>query len=179
MTNHSGYSRQGVAEEIQIAEDGSIRQAEATSCDLNGRPLEGVGKYPAYIACNLMGNSGELSEDGKRKMTPCITQEGGDRECGPEQFIHNMTDKCVAGYKYFNFRNTAKIALSLRGSAHGQIIVRLHEEGEKAAQLQIALSGGDWERVETEFRVCDEKSALYLEYIGEGYFDLRDIEFAI
>lgn len=50
----SSYSRQGVAEEIQIAEDGSILQTEATSCGLNGRPLEGVGRYPAYIACNLM-----------------------------------------------------------------------------------------------------------------------------
>ncbi len=53
MTNRTFFSRQGVAEEINIGEDGHIEQVESTSCGLNGGPLIGHGTYPAYIACNL------------------------------------------------------------------------------------------------------------------------------
>lgn len=176
FTNHSSYSRQGVAEQVWIEEDGSIRQVEATSCGLNGGPLEGIGKYPAYIACNLIDNSNVKSADGKRIMEPCITQEGEDRESGPGQFVHNIRNKCVVGYKYFDFRNTTGIALILRGDAEGAITVKLRENGEETAVLPIGLSGGSWQRIETEFRVNSEKAALYLEYTGMGGFDLLEIE---
>ena len=46
-TNGSWYSRQGCAEPISIADDGSIEQVEITSCGLNGGPLGGQGEYPA------------------------------------------------------------------------------------------------------------------------------------
>ncbi|MBP3703354.1 MAG: GNAT family N-acetyltransferase, partial [Lachnospiraceae bacterium] len=52
-TNGNWYSRQGCAEEIQILPDGSIPQAEITSCGLNGGALEGKGVYPAYLVCHL------------------------------------------------------------------------------------------------------------------------------
>ena len=52
-TNATNYSRQGMAEKIFIREDGSIAQAEMTSCGLNDGPLPGSGVYPAYCACSL------------------------------------------------------------------------------------------------------------------------------
>lgn len=52
-TNGTWYSRQGCAEKLNVQKDGSISQAEMTSCGLNGGPLKGKGEYPAYIACNL------------------------------------------------------------------------------------------------------------------------------
>ena len=42
QTNRTQYSRQGCAERITIAEDGTIAQAEVTSCGLNGGPLHGM-----------------------------------------------------------------------------------------------------------------------------------------
>ncbi|MCR5508235.1 MAG: family 43 glycosylhydrolase [Lachnospiraceae bacterium] len=58
-TNGHNYSRQGCIERISISGDGSIVQAEITSCQ--GTPLKGTGVYPAYIACSLY-----LSEDENR-----------------------------------------------------------------------------------------------------------------
>ena len=177
MTNNSSYCRQGVAEQVWIEEDGSIRQAEATSCGLNGGPLAGIGKYPAYIACVLMDKNDNRAADGKKIMAPCITQEGEDRECGPEQFVYNIINKCVVGYKYFDFRNTSGIALVLRGNARGRLMVRYEENGEDKACMEILLQGGEWSRIEGKLPSGSEKSGLYLEFLGEGSIDLLEIAF--
>lgn len=60
-TNGHNYSRQECFEKITIEEDGSIKQAEVTSC--TGTPLEGKGVFPAYIACNMYLERDALSED--------------------------------------------------------------------------------------------------------------------
>lgn len=52
-TNGDAFNRQGCIEKIFFQEDGRILQVEMTSCGPNGRPLEGKGEYPAYLACNL------------------------------------------------------------------------------------------------------------------------------
>lgn len=52
-TNGDAFNRQGCIEKISFEGDGSIPQVEMTSCGSNGRPLEGRGEYPAYLACNL------------------------------------------------------------------------------------------------------------------------------
>lgn len=65
-TNGTRYSRQGCAEKLAIIPDGSIRQAEITSCGLNGGPLEGTGEYPAYIACNLFTDTPSVYVGGDR-----------------------------------------------------------------------------------------------------------------
>ena len=58
-TNRKQSSRQACAEQIRF-ENGKFYQAELTSCGLNGGPLKGRGKYPAYIACNLYGRDGTM-----------------------------------------------------------------------------------------------------------------------
>ena len=85
QTNRSMFSRQGCAEKITVEEDGSIHQAEMTSCGLNPGPLEGKGTYPASICCNLTGSkpasiSHVLAMGGRH---PYITQDGLDR--APEE----------------------------------------------------------------------------------------------
>ena len=59
QTNGTWYSRQGCAEKLTIEADGSIRQAEITSCGLNDGPLKGEGEYPSYLACHLFDSLGE------------------------------------------------------------------------------------------------------------------------
>ena len=177
LTNNSSYCRQGVAEQVWIEEDGSIQQAEATSCGLNGGPLVGIGKYPAYIACALMDKNDSKTADGKKMTAPCITQEGEDRECGPGQFVSNIINKCVIGYKYFDLRDTAGIAVVLRGDASGRLLVRYEENGEEKACLEILSQGNEWHRIEGKLPSGSEKSGLYLEFLGEGSVDLLEMEF--
>ena len=88
-TNRKQSSRQACAEEIRF-EDGKFYQAEMTSCGLNGKPLEGKGHYPTYIACNVYGKNGTkfMSMIKYRKgLNPFITQKGGDREEGPRSSV--------------------------------------------------------------------------------------------
>lgn len=176
LTNNSSYCRQGVAEQVWIEADGSIRQAEATSCGLNGSPLVGIGEYPAYIACVLMDKNDNRTADGKKIMSPYITQEGEDRECEPGQFICNIINRCVIGYKYFDFQNTSGIAIVHRGNAKGQLMVRYEENGEDKACLEILPQENGWHRVEGKLPAGSEKSGLYLEFLGEGSIDLLEFE---
>lgn len=177
LTNNSSYCRQGVAEQVFFTEDGKIPQAEATSCGLNGGPLEGMGSYPAYIACALMDKNVYASKEEKLKLTPCITQEGGDRECGPDQYVRGLRSGCVVGYKYFSFRECTRIRLRVRGKADGVLQIRTRERGEAAVSLALQLQTEEWQETEGEFCARGEKCGLFLEFFGEGSFDLQQIEF--
>jgi len=177
MTNNSSYCRQGVAEQVWIEKDGRIRQVESTSCGLNGGPLKGMGTYPAYIACVLMDKNKYESKEKRQQLTPCITQEGEDRECEPGQFIRGIRKNCIIGFKYFDFERVARIALTIRGEAKGWMVVRVQEDKDKVADIPIAVDSVSWVKVETGFGVCKKKCALYLEFFGEGSLDLLEITF--
>ena len=92
--------------------DGGFRQAELTSCGLNGKPLIGKGTYEARIACNLWAKNHETGRiDGKNpkkrlEAHPYFTQTGKDREENGDQYIANMRDGATAGFKYFTFDGT-------------------------------------------------------------------------
>lgn len=111
QTNRHSYSRQACAEKLVRSPDGSFRQAEVTSCGLNGGPLRGIGRYPAYIACNLWSRDGVGRYDcpsPRRAFAahPYFTQTGKDREGNGDQYIANMRDGAVAGFKYFDIRGS-------------------------------------------------------------------------
>ena len=118
-TNYNSHSRQGCAEPITILPDGSIPQAEMTSCGLNGGALEGTGRYSTAIVCNLYSakGAGYSSAAGKeREAHPALTQTGEDRMCNPDQYITNMTNGSAAGFKYFNLTETTEIEIEVQGS---------------------------------------------------------------
>ena len=118
-TSGTWYSRQGCVEKIEILPDGTIPQVEITSCGLNGGPLEGKGSYPSYIACNLYGKKGTrfLSMiKHPKKGCPYLTQDGKDRESGPDQYIANMCDGALAGFKYFDLSETKEISVTDKGT---------------------------------------------------------------
>ena len=121
MTNNTMFSRQGVAEEIQISDDGTIGQVECTSCGLNGGPLPAKGEYPAYIACNLM--SRRVLGMRVPFRGAYITQDGEDRECGPDQYISQIENGTVVGFKYFLFDGTeSRLCVQVRGFAQGTLL---------------------------------------------------------
>lgn len=175
QTNKHQFSRQGCAEKICILPDGSIPQTEMTSCGLNGKPLEGKGEYDASIVCNLMSREGALRYEFGVEITdihPFLTQDGEDREDIPAQYIANMTDGSIAGFKYFDMENPVTFAIQTRGNGNGTIVVSTKMHGDALAEIQVKPAG-EW----TWFS-CDitekikGKNPVYFEYKGEGHVDV-------
>lgn len=163
-TNGTWYSRQGCAEEMKILPDGSISQAEITSCGLNGGPLEGRGEYPAYIACHLFTDQPSVYVGGE--MFPRIMQDGkdGDEEPG---YIANMRNSATAGFKYFDCHGVRKISIRVRGYAEGEFEVRTSWNGEVLAKIKV-VNSNVWEEYVVPVQIPDGKQAIYLTYRGGG-----------
>lgn len=176
QTNRNLYSRQGCAEPIEICGDGRIRQAELTSCGLNGGPLEGKGEYSAHIVCNLMGKDGAYMYDRiynrRWREHPYLTQTGEDREGNPDQYIANMKNGSTAGFKYFAIENLEKIAVLVSGSGQGEIQIRTELDGEILGR--IPLKAGE-QRIwwEASCRIHQGVQPLYFVYSGKGYIDFH------
>ena len=126
QTNRTSYARQACAEKLERTSDGGFRQAEVTSCGLNGGALQGKGKYEARIACNLWANGHATAriDQGKKATNghPYFTQTGKDREDHGDQYIAGMRDGASAGFKYFLFDGTEKM-LRITGRGHGTFTV--------------------------------------------------------
>jgi len=170
QTNGHHYSRQGCAEPIRFREDGSIAQAEMTSCGLNGGPLAGRGEYPAYIACNLfckdealyIGTYGAWM-DGR---FPKITQDGkdGDEEDG---YIANMRDTATAGFKYFDCRGVKRVKIKVRGYAKGAFEVKTAWDGPALGSIPVDFTNV-WKEYAADIAIPDGVHALYFTYTGSG-----------
>lgn len=193
QTNRTSYARQACAEELKRRPDGGFYQAEITSCGLNGGPLQGKGRYPARIACNLWSIDGVGRIDGffsKRNLRkhPYFTQSGQDHEHRSTQYIANMRNGAAAGFKYFQMDGSAlEITAILRSSGEGvleaasdaaftNIIGRLpvrssvqYSKSRKKKRLRWYETAAPVERITGE-------TALYFRYIGSGHVDFRMFE---
>lgn len=167
-TNRNAFSRQACAEEI-VFENGKFRQAEVTSCGLNGAPLQGTGTYPAYIACGLYSERGSYFSGVMKKpkgRRPYLTQSGKDRECGPDQYIANFCGGSTALFRSFSLDETGSVAVTLRGRGGGTIEVRTRERGEVCAELPVPVGRGE-RTVKAPF-VGEGVMPLYFTYRGRG-----------
>lgn len=182
QTNKQKCARQGCAEKLTIAADGSIAQVEMTSCGLNAGPLLGKGTYEARIACNLSSKQGtfgycQTREKDKKKIHPYFTQSGVDREENPDQYIANMTDGAWAGYKYFSLAGDEKeITVKVRGIAEGHLLVTTQRGGKPVACIPVEKTK-EWKDFSAKFSTLDGVHALYITYEGKGAIDFK--EFAI
>lgn len=187
QTNRTNFSRQACAERIYFDENGHIPQVEITSCGLNDGPLSGFGIYPARICCQLTAANGNVeSHPNEMKMDyPFVTQVGDDIEPSPEndaldadipfQYICNMQDGSVAGYKYFDFNGADCIKAEYRGDAEGFIDVCLTADGEAIGQIPVKPSA-DWKWKACISEVPDGIHALYFVFMGTGRLDFRRFE---
>lgn len=176
-TNRKQSSRQACAEEIRF-ENGRFYQAEMTSCGLNGGPLKGAGKYPAYIACNLYGKKGTrfLSMiKHPKSFSPYITQDGKDREEGPDGYIANMCDGAVAGFKYFDLTHTEKIRINIRGNARGVVTVRTKENGHPVAKIPVKPAR-ELFGFSAPVKGVGGKQALFFQFEGKGAFSFYSFD---
>ena len=182
QTNRRQYARQCCAEPVQVLPDGSIPQAEVTSCGLNGGAMPGQGSYPARIACSLSSAHGVCSYIKPEEIVPkhpCFTQSGGDREGDGDQYIANPQNGAWAGFKYFTFTREEKtISATVRGGGDGILYVTTERGGGTLAAEITVTPSSKWTEFSAPLSVKPGKAPLYFTYHGNGAVDLAafDIE---
>ncbi len=180
-TNRHGYSRQACAEKLVRTEDGRFLQAEVTSCGLNGGPLKDRGKYEARIACNLWSEKGTGRYDCARSRKvfqdhPYFTQTGKDRENRGDQYIANIKDGAVAGFKYFAFENCKAIKVTVSGNGTGLLQVSDQCDFENIV-AEIMVSPENKKKDYTEsMQISKGVKPLYFRYQGEKAVNFHTFE---
>lgn len=179
-TNRHSYSRQACAEPLEISEDGYFKQAEVTSCGLNGEPLRVNGVYEARIACNLWSKDGVGRYDctyprKKFKDHPYLTQEGKESNNNSYQYIANMRDGATAGVKYFSIDNLKKIEIKIRGIGKGKMIVSTDSDlSNIICSIDIDLDEKHiWSDLEGKCKTINGTYPIYFTYLGIGYMDFK------
>ena len=182
QTNRSSYARQACAERLRGNPRDGFAQAEVTSCGLNGGPLVGRGAYPARIACNLRSASGVGRVDGRgarRRLArhPYFTQEGSGRVA--RQYVANLREGAVVGFKYFDLEKTAWLSVTARGRGEGRLVVATDEGGADIIGL-VGLQGlgCSWGSFSGALASRGEREALFLIVEGDVRVDLLGIELA-
>ena len=181
-TNRSQYSRQGCAEKIKLLPNGHFAQVEMTSCGLNDGPLQGIGAYPAVIACNLYGEQEPvISLQSEMKLQhPYLTQDGPDFDPDsgnnpPDQFITNCENGFTVLYRYFDLQKLKKISITIRGEAKGVVTVSNNPDGSEIARIEISPAQ-DWQSFTVDTTAKDGISALCFQFAGSGNFDFLKFE---
>ena len=183
QTNRSSYSRQACAEELRLRPDGGFAQAEITSCGLNGGPLEGRGSFDARIACNLWAKghaTGRYDVSGAKRTLathPYFTQDGRDDAPGAYQYVANMHDGSVAGFKYFDLQGITSVSVTVRGKGTGRFVIATSEDlSNVVASIELSdLYRRTWSRKSATASVEDGVHALYVGYEGDGAVDFRSL----
>ncbi len=176
QTNGTEFSRQGCAEQVFLQPDGSIPQAEITSCGLNGGPLKASGSYPAAIACHLtdpsVGSRIDYNDPRMRRQIRVTERQN-------ISLITGIRDGAVIGYKYFDFSGAGLLGLEVRGQIAGTITAAHHAEGTQAiGAIELSLTAEDWQMLLIPITPKKNTRALYLRYEGAGEWELKTLFFA-
>lgn len=133
--------------------------------------------YEAGIACVLYGKQSACKTTKTNKRSyPYITQKGENRECDPCQYIANIKDKTVTGYKYLDLSDAAGIIASVSGRARGKLRLFTQIDGE-FTQIDGDCIGEidirpNTRRAKTGIRFSLAESALYFRFKGSGKLNL-------
>ena len=145
--------------------DGSIAQAEMTSCGLNGGDLPGKGEYSATLCCNL--TNGKMPQIANRicKNIPVITH------AGTEWYIGNATKGTQAGCKYFSIQDNTV----LHATARGKGIINIKTNDESVGNLTIRSE--KWTEESMTISRCHSHAALWLT-VEDGSLDILSLNFS-
>lgn len=191
QTNLHQYSRQACAEKVFFEADGSIKQAEITSCGLNPTPLSPIGEYEARIACNLIGKDGcifyAFYEKPPAGNNPYFTQDAPDvdpaeilngNQRAPKQYIANMCDGAIAGFKYFQFEGKpSTISVTFWGweNVNGKLQISTDINAAPLAEINVTPSENR-QTQSASITFPSGKQAIFFKYIGEGRLDFISFE---
>lgn len=183
QTNQHSYSRQACAEKLLMDEKVHFQQAEVTSCGLNNGPLSGVGTYEARIACHLYSKDGVCRYDvrlSKKELAkhPYFTQTGKDGDSNAKQYIANMRDGAVAGFKYFELEELNEISINVQSAGEGTMAVATDREFSNViAEIPVSQNKASMNFTGT---VQNKNSSgvypLYFRYTGSGVIDFYSFE---
>ena len=126
----------GLRGALPVDENGTFLQAEMTSCGLNGGPLEGRGSLWRRIASQSMVQGGNRSlrlSAIKQRYKVTVFCTGSKRDGGARQYIANMQDGSVAGFKYFQNRQGCENQCQSTGTANGMMRVYQDADRKQAA----------------------------------------------
>ena len=169
-TNFTNTDRQGCAEKLELDENGDFKQAECTCCGLNGGPLKGVGEYPASICSKMLPKKGNIFYPffamPWQKGNMMITQSGKDEDTVETQYIKNINDGGIVGYKYFDLKKTKEAGLELDGNFKGEIVMKLGEE--ELGKAEVALKKGEKQIVKIAMKPSKEIKELTFTFNGKG-----------
>lgn len=180
-TNGTWYSRQVCAERIESLEGGHFKQAELTSCGLNGAPLPAKGYYPTHIACNLFYRSAEetVRRDNSPKIADRtkvrIVQSGCDGMIC-DAYITDFGNDAVVGFKYFDCRNVRRMAVTVHGYSQGKIVVKTSWDGEVCGSTKLGFDNID-KRYEFDVNIPDGVWPIYFIHEGDGPTQFKGFEF--
>lgn len=186
-TDRNMFSRQGLAEKIEILSDGSIPQVEMTSQGMQGSPLPGTGTYPAACVAHLYGKHAQAIAHplAMGKKHPYLTQEGGAVEEEnfvknpiqerPRMYITNGKDGMHALFRYFAIRNVTEISVTVRGRVKGSLDIYLGEAGALAGSIAIVPSV-DWQTYRTKVDIPQGVQELCFVYRGKGKLDFLEFD---
>ena len=178
QTNRHSYSRQACAEPLERTEDGGFKQAEVTSCGLNGGPLAGKEEYPARIACNLWSKEGTVRYDRKfdRDIHPYFTQDKKDGDETATQYIANMRDGAVAGFKYFDIRDVRHVRVVVNGNSKGKLEISTSPTFDTIAAEINVKTEGVLVNATGDIQLADGVWPLYFRFSGEGFMNFYSFE---
>lgn len=178
-TNGTNFSRQGCVEKLQFREDGTIVQAEMTSCG-SCDSLPGIGEYYGYLACNLFCDTIEYTTGAPGTWMDCrfpkITQDGRDGDENPG-YIANMRDGATAGFKYFDCKGVSRISVKNRGYSKGYYEIRTCWDGPVLGTIDVEFSNL-FKEYSAEIAIPDGVQALYITYRGQGAANLLSVTLA-
>lgn len=177
-TNQHSYSRQACAEPLKRTAEGGFLQAEVTSCGLNGGPLRGRGEYEARIACNLWSREGTARYDRKfpKQRHPYFTQSSKDDDKNAIQYIANMQDGSVAGFKYFDIQEVSSIRIAFGGRCDGKVEVSDTPDFRKIAASITAKVNGGISNATSVLNLQPGVRPLYFRFVGKGKMDFYTFE---
>jgi len=161
-TNNTWYSRQACAEPITFLEDGSIPQVEITSCGLNGKPLEGRGTYPAYIACHLFTPDHHMYSGVPGQ--PHVMQLRTEPEDAPA-CVGDIRDGVTIGFKSFDFQDVQRLTLTVLGYMGGVFEVRTQWDGPVLGEI-ATQNVNIWTEFSADIALPNGVHPLYLTYRG-------------
>ncbi len=158
MTNGTITSRRACVEKIEILPDGSIPTVEMTSLGFEDA-LDPYKITEAEIACVLKGGAMVTEKD---RFTRVIT---------------NITNGCIAGYKYFEFgEDNTGVSMQLYVKTHGtgcrsriHVYIDSVDDKNEIGVVEIGSNSGEYSG---KVKCVTGRHALYfkVEYAYEGAF---------
>ena len=137
-----------------------------------------------------------MTKEEKLSIMPFVTQDGDDREAGDNQYVKNIQNGCIIGYKYFDFDKQQSqkilIKINIKGSAKGYLSIttdmdyadKQFNDYNKNTSLYIDTSDNilnnnpdDWRTFELHLNNPAGIKPLYFMFEGTGAFCIKDFTF--